>query len=355
MARRKCSSKSTRIFSRTGSSRTGYQTDKEQAHLELLKRRFGDSSLTQCETMLQDVKDSKRITLNVHQLHKQQFNPPARMGTSVLSSPLASLGGLLHQLRTPPRAGAGPARDRPGMDLVTKVQALIVSRYFWPTSLSQEDFPGFALPDALEDALKQYAAHYASSRATRKLTWRKSLGMVDMTVHLGDREVRAVVSPVHAAVLAQFEAAPTLTLREVAERVQLPAELVSKRLGLWVSKGVLRETSVGVYAVQETVAAADPAAPADEEVDEDLGAGAVGSASGGSDAKETEAIEAFINGMLTNYQALPAARIHNFLQMFMTDPPYTRSEAQLHDLLTKLCNDGKLEYTGTNYALRKKD
>ena len=34
----------------------------------------------------------------------------------------------------------------------------------------------------------------------------------------------------------------------------------------------------------------------------------------------------------------------------MTEPPYTKSEAQLQDLLTKLCNDGKLEYTGTNYV-----
>ena len=58
---------------------------------------------------------------------------------------------------------------------------------------------------------------------------------------------------------------------------------------------------------------------------------------------------------MTNYAALPVARIHNFLQMFMTDPPYMRTEAELHDLLTKLCNDGKLEYSGTNYSLPKKE
>ena len=61
--------------------------------------------------MLQDVKDSKRITVNVHQLHAAagagaSFNPPAR---SVLSNPLSAMAsGLLHQLRTPPRVRSAP-------------------------------------------------------------------------------------------------------------------------------------------------------------------------------------------------------------------------------------------------------
>jgi anaphase-promoting complex subunit 2 len=123
-----------------------YQTDKEQAHLELLKRRFGDTSLTHCETMLQDVKDSKRIAANVHQRHKDQFNPPIR-------SVLTSLGGLLHQLRS-------PQKDSPEQNVdIDKVQALIVSRYFWPPALSQDDYPGFVLPESFEAVLKEYAAH----------------------------------------------------------------------------------------------------------------------------------------------------------------------------------------------------
>ncbi len=38
-----------------------YNTEREIRNLELLKLRFGESSLQQCEVMLKDISDSKRI------------------------------------------------------------------------------------------------------------------------------------------------------------------------------------------------------------------------------------------------------------------------------------------------------
>jgi len=42
-----------------------YDTDKEIQHVELLKLRFGDSTLKQCEIMIRDIEDSKRIHTNI--------------------------------------------------------------------------------------------------------------------------------------------------------------------------------------------------------------------------------------------------------------------------------------------------
>ena len=43
-----------------------YDTDKEIRYLELLKLRFGDVPLHQCEVMLKDISDSKRINSHLH-------------------------------------------------------------------------------------------------------------------------------------------------------------------------------------------------------------------------------------------------------------------------------------------------
>merc|ERR1719187_2847175 len=61
-------------------SNRSYDTDKEIRYLELLKLRFGDVPLHQCEVMLKDIGDSKRINSLLHsgegecqELHNQAF------------------------------------------------------------------------------------------------------------------------------------------------------------------------------------------------------------------------------------------------------------------------------------------
>merc|ERR1711920_58632 len=156
-----------------------------------------------------------------------------------------------------------------------------------------------------------------------------------------------------------------LTLQEVALQLGLPEALVRKRIGFWVAKGVLREVSAGVFDVQESLSTMESAGASggnhlDEDVEHSPGQSAgirVGGIGGGRDsacAAELEACEPLVQGMLTNYTSLPLGRIHNFLQMFMTDPLYTQTEVQLREFLTRLCQEGKLEFNGSNYSLVSK-
>ena len=60
-------------------NKVGYDIDRETHTLELLKLRFGESSLHKCEVMLKDMNDSKRINGNV--------KAPPRRGRQPLGTP----------------------------------------------------------------------------------------------------------------------------------------------------------------------------------------------------------------------------------------------------------------------------
>lgn len=163
----------------------------------------------------------------------------------------------------------GVAHGRPGERWIPleSVQALILSRHYWPQSLQNEDYPNMRLPPVMEDALSAYAECYSKIRATRRLVWKRTYGTVDMNIELEDRQIQVTVTPIHAAVLQSFQqeqeerdrrlaeqgggseagggqqrAVPVkLSVVDLATRLELPEELVRRRANFWVSKGVLRE------------------------------------------------------------------------------------------------------------------
>ena len=69
--------------------------------------------------------------------------------------------------------------------------------------------------------------------------------------------------------------------------------------------------------------------------------------------QEMKVYEQFIMGMLTNFSAgLPLDRIHNMLKMFVTEPPYDKSAAQLEAFLGRLANEEKLAFASDLYTKR---
>jgi len=391
-----------------------YSTERETQNLELLKTRFGEVALSHCEVMLQDIKDSKRINTNVQQQVKaRQGLWPQHGGEAGVAGTMArpfmapfSLSSIFGLCSSPAAGGLAPAGGSipPALGSAASVasdhdvelptqatqtnnqrlsleqmHALVLSQHYWPAALAKADHPHFRLPDQLEEALAEYSSAYVQTRAKRSLAWKRAHGLVEVTVQLADRSLSVVVTPVHLAVLACFNEGgdadtpktdhpsgcigARLSLQDASARLELPEALVRKRVGFWVSKGVLREVSAGVFAVQESLSTMEGAAACgsnhlDEDAEHSPGQSAVRvSGAGGHDAAcaaELEACEAFVQGMLTNYTSLPLSRIHNFLQMFMTDPLYTQTESQLRDFLTRLCQEGRLEFNGSNYTLVKK-
>lgn len=295
--------------------------EKEAQNLELLKGRFGEAALSHCLVMLRDIKESQRVDDNIH----------SKAGPS------------------------GPAN----------VHALVLSQHYWPPVISKGETPSFRLPAMLEEGLAQYEQAYQENCDKRHLQWQRTLGLVEIVVQLADREISVTATPPQVAVLACFseaEGSPSRSkkqrqsVKEVAVRLEIPEGVVRKRISFWVSKGVLREVSHDVFEVQEsTPFSGTLESPRDSDstaLEVPMFPSPIASKAGrGTSAMERQACEAFIRGMLTNYASLPLARIHNFLQMYMTDPVYTQTEAQLREFLSGLCQEGRLECDNQSYSL----
>jgi anaphase-promoting complex subunit 2 len=299
-------------------SRRGYDTERDVRTLELLKLRFGEAVLHSAEVMLKDVADSKRTDGNVKA----------------------------------PGGGDAAAEVAAGA-----VCATIISQLFWPP-FGADAAAEFALPRRVEATLAAYGARFEALKAPRKLLWRKALGSVSLELTLGGETRTFSVSPLHAALVARFGGRDAWHATELAAALRIAPQLLRKKASLWVNVGVLREERdrLGdtLYVVTDAFGDADAAAgagggaagPGGEE-----GGGAVASAEEQA-AAEMAVYEQYVIGMLTNFDALTSERIHNMLKMFVSEPPYDKSAAQLEAFLTRLVAEDKLTLDGGNYRRR---
>ena len=53
-------------------------------------------------------------------------------------------------------------------------------------------------------------------------------------------------------------------------------------------------------------------------------------------------------------ESLPLQKIHNMLKMFVLEPVYDKTIAELETFLAKLVNDGKLTFDGLVYRKNKR-
>ena len=73
----------------------------------------------------------------------------------------------------------------------------------------------------------------------------------------------------------------------------------------------------------------------------------------GDDAANAQMLEAFVLGMLTNFEGgLPTDRIHSMLKMFATDPPYEAAMGATAALLARMSREEKV--VGEGSVWRKK-
>jgi anaphase-promoting complex subunit 2 len=295
----------------------GYDTERDVRTLELLKLRFGEAALHSAEVMLKDVADSKRTDGNVK------------------------------------AAGGGDAAAAVAAGAVC---ATIISQLFWPP-FGADAALQFALPRRVAATLEAYGARFEALKAPRKLLWRPALGSVSLELRLGGETRAFSVSPLHAALVARFGGRDAWHAAELAAALRIAPQLLRQKVALWVNAGVLREERDRLGDTLYTVA--------DAFGDDDAAAGAGGGAApGGEDgggavasaeeqaAAEMAVYEQYVIGMLTNFDALSAERIHNMLKMFVSEPPYDKSAAQLEAFLARLVAEEKLTLDAGSYRRR---
>lgn len=326
--------------------------DQELRVLELLKHRFGEAALQNCDVMIKDVQDSRRVDIAIYR---------------------AKGGGQTRLvLDWDAMAAAGGHREEADEDV--EYHARILSRLFWP-GLEREHF---LLPKVIVEQQKRYQKGYEDLKSGRKLSWLNQLGQARVELELSDRTVTADCTTVEATVIYAFQeeggdaaaAGPVRkSVEELYEQLQMDEDLITAALNFWVAKGVLlHRPGSEYYIVAETLedssAAADPAAAsvpghaAAAEAEAEEGPATTKSTSGGGNlsARERERREMYwryIQGMLTNASAtMPLGQIAMMMKMLIADG-FPWSNEELQEFLGEKVVTGEMEIVGGKYKLKK--
>ena len=302
--------------------------EKEIRVLELLKIRFGESSLQACEVMLRDIGDSRRLDL--------------------------AIGNDQSMLVIQPNSSD------------THLSSKILSHLFWP-SLNTETF---ALPSLITNIQTRYATTFSTLKPSRKLTWLPSLGQVTVHLDLEDRVVVEEVQTWQASVIYAFDSdasgrhcAPVVkTIQELMSHLEMSEFLVRNALTFWVSKFVLAQSAPDTYRVLETLpcdalaststsstAQAAAAAAASDAVASAAASHAVRSEED-MQREKMEVFWQFVVGMLTNQGPMKLERIVMMLKMVVPGGfPFGNEE--MREYLGGKVEEGRLEVGSGVYRI----
>lgn len=303
-------------------TKTDYNCDREIRTLELLKLRFGDANLHNCEVMLKDIADSKRMNSNIKAL------------PTVVTSPVR-----------------GRRQDAASIAPLTST---VTSALFWPPQPQDN----LNLPLQIQAMLDTYASKYHELKAPRKLKWRPALGSVSLTIRVGGSSLDLTVSPLHATIILHFQERASWRASELCKLMDLPSAKLRMTAIFWINQGVLTESrgsgGDAVYSRVEQLVEAGAGRSAARDVASLAPENEPPLTSAQDLIRQDMAVyETYIMGMLTNFDAgLPLDRVHNMLKMFVVDPPYDKSAEQLSAFLGRLVADEKLVLQGDLFRKR---
>jgi anaphase-promoting complex subunit 2 len=308
------------IAERLLSNQAGFQ--QEIKVLSLLKKRFGETALQNCDVMVRDIYDSKRVDALLRK----------------------SLRSADHEQTHP-----------------INYHSKILSRLFWP-SLPKDSF---TVPAPVAEVQSQYEQGFEQLKTSRKLTWLDHLGVATVRLDFQDRSIEQECKTYEAAVIYAFQdddstdAPLPRTFDQLWEKLMIDEDLLESSLRFWVSKRVLRDVGSRTYVVIERL---------DEEGSATAGhdAGSIGEAEEITqssprkpkmDPKEQERRTVywqFIVGMLTNSgPAMPLGQIAMMMKMLIAGGcPWSNEELQ--DFLAEKIAEGEMELSGGKYRLVKK-
>lgn len=312
------------IAERLLSSQAGFQ--QEIKVLGLLKKRYGENALQNCDVMIKDIHDSRRVDATLRK-------------------------GL--------RTGDGAKEGLP------TYHSKILSRLFWP-SLPKE---GFQVPPPIAAIQERYEAGFEQLKSSRKLSWLDHLGSATVQLDLEDRSVELECKTYEAAVIYAFQddgsgppGPQQRTFNDIWEKLMIDEDLLELALKFWVSKKVLRDVGNQTYAVVERLDDSGNAATRHEgdEVaahsdDEDnQPSPRKGKAIDPKEQERRTVYWQFIVGMLTNSSpAMPLGQISMMMKMLIADGcPWSNEELQ--EFLGEKVAAGVLELAGGKYKLPKK-
>ncbi|KAB5530323.1 hypothetical protein GE09DRAFT_1147448 [Coniochaeta sp. 2T2.1] len=323
--------------------------DQEVRVLNLLKKRFGEAALQNCDVMIKDIQDSQKLD---GAILKEQ-------GGNAAGQPAATTPVKATPTHPKTRRGgaSSPQTEAP-------YHARILSRLFWP-NLEREHF---LLPDPIAEQQKHYGQGYEHLKASRKLTWLNQLGQATVELELQDRNISVDCKTYEATVIYAFQSSDSSparrTVSELEDQLQMDDDLITSALTFWVSKGVLTRRGDS-YIVLETASSSSsllpesaPPSPDQQQQQQAETESAAGPpAAPQIDEKETARQTMYwqyIRGMLTNASAtMPLGQMAMMMKMLIAEG-FPWSNEELQEFLGEKVAEGELEIVGGKYRLVRK-
>lgn len=287
-----------------------FNPEKEIRNLELLKLRFGETLLHNCEVMLKDVRDSKRI--NTHILESSSFTTDA--------------------------ASEDPT-----------ISALIVSSQFWP-SFKKETME---LPEEINKVFDRYKKSFEEYKGNRTLCWTPLNGKVTIEIEINDKKTEMTVTPAQATILMHFQNQKEWQLDKLSAVIKMPASVLRRRIGFWQVQGFIREPEENLFVLCEDNQAHSDSMEAQtnaiiDESEEPM------ISSTDQREEELQVFWSYILGMLTNLDSMSLERIHQMLKLFASQAPgFEFSLEELKTFLQRKVREHKLCYGHGAYQLPK--
>ncbi|KAK4459105.1 hypothetical protein QBC42DRAFT_312613 [Cladorrhinum samala] len=340
--------------------------EQETLVLDLLKRRFGEPALQNCDVMIKDIKDSR--TLDARIVGRKRVSKGQQRRVRHLS---ATPGQVFEDVDNKVEDDDEEEGDRGGKG--AEYHARILSRLFWP-KMEREHF---LLPKPVADMQKEYEKGYEHIKSGRKLTWLNQVGQTKVELEFRDRTATFYCGTVEATVIYAFgeqeggghggESPVKRSIEDLYMELQMDEDLISAAVNYWVEKGALKR--VGGPGSDEYMVVEDLAE--DLENAGDSGEKGKQVEEGGGDAikppvvaavpalsaKEKERREMYwryIQGMLTNAKStMPVSQIAMMMRMLIPEG-FPWSVEELQEFLGEKVGNGEMEVVGGKYKLVKK-
>eukprot|EP01080_Neovahlkampfia_damariscottae_P008106 gene8106-12567_t len=243
----------------------------ETKTLEFLKLRFGEKNLFNCEVMLKDMTDSKKLNKKI----QEKLKNPSGLGLDI------------------------------ELNLEKKIESLIISRIYWPKMEIEEEIQ---LHPVIESMLEEFHCGYKSFQNPRKLIFFKELGNISLSIEIGSKEFDLNLTPLNASLIMYFCDEETWEIHDLSKKTKIEVDTLQKKLQYWVNKRFLiihqsEENEEEIYyQLVDEVEDENEIIEDDEDEQEE-------------EAASIEVYETLIEHMLTNFDSMDPEKIHNSLKI----------------------------------------
>ncbi|KER22558.1 hypothetical protein T265_09389 [Opisthorchis viverrini] len=363
-----------------------FHTARELRNLELLKLRFGEQNLAECEVMLKDIRDSKRVASLVSESTQEAFEEPPVSTTAITTShPAKHDSSTQTPQRTANQTTNENMESNRNLTAMFPLSAYILSVHYWPELLDER----FKLPQDLCSTFDHYERVFQRLKGNRTLRWMHKLGLVNIDLELGDRKLQLDVTPLQASVAYLFTLRRSWNVRDLAQELETQLSNIRHSLQSFIHLGFIRQRptvpgssvnadgnaeifevcSSATYSSTNAVAAAATTSSTSSAVSQSPGASRWLLTGQGEDTesvvssvrerkeKELQVFWSYIVAMLTNLGGLSLDRIHSMLRMFALGSTTTLecNRDELRQFLDKKLHDSELVFDGETYRLAKPD